>query len=343
MAKRGIADGVDYKSLLDHVFGLLRVQRCLVAEEILRLREARDRGRGGHEGHGALDGGGRQPREVPQAKDVKKMNELNNLLTIVIPVKNEEINLPACLENIKAFTHVVVVDSESTDRTLEIAAEYEREVVHFKWNGLFPKKRNWLLRNYKFKTTWVMFLDADERITEGWLKEAEIKLCNSPANVDAWICYYDNWFMNRMLRHGDVMRKTAILRIGHGEYEHIEENNWSSLDMEIHEHLQVKGRIAKIRARLEHHDKRSLESYHKKHDEYANWEANRYKALKGDFSPLTRRQKIKYNLIGRPWFGFVYFFVCFILKCGFLDGRPGYVFALEKMRYFRNIWRKLDK
>lgn len=66
MAKRGIADGVDYKSLLDHMFGLLRVQRCLVAEEILRLREARGGWRGGHEGRGALDGGGRKSREVPQ-------------------------------------------------------------------------------------------------------------------------------------------------------------------------------------------------------------------------------------------------------------------------------------
>lgn len=266
---------------------------------------------------------------------------MNDLLTIVIPVKNEEKNLPGCLENIKAFGNVIIVDSGSTDRTLGIAAEFGREVVQFKWNGQFPKKRNWVLRNYEFKTPWVMFLDADERITEGWLKEAEDKLRAAPSDVDAFICYYDNWFMDRMLRYGDVMRKTAILRVGCGEYERIEENNWSKLDMEIHEHLHVKGRIDEIRARLEHHDKRSLENYYAKHEEYANWEANRYKALKGDFSKLTDRQRTKYNLIKKWWFGFAYFCACYFLKRGFLDGKAGYEFARGKWRYFRKIRGKI--
>ncbi len=96
---------------------------------------------------------------------------MNDLLTIVIPVKNEEKNLSMCLENIKAFGNVIVVDSGSTDRTLEIAAEFGREVVQFRWNGQFPKKRNWVLRNYEFKTPWVMFLDADERIISAFCEE----------------------------------------------------------------------------------------------------------------------------------------------------------------------------
>ena len=267
---------------------------------------------------------------------------MNDLLTIVIPVKNEEKNHPMCLENIKAFGNVIVVDSGSTDRTLEIAAEFGRKVVQFRWNGQFPKKRNWVLRNYEFKTPWVMFLDADERITEGWLKEAEDKLRAAPSDVDAFICYYDNWFMDRLLRHGDVMRKTAILRVGHGEYERIEENNWSKLDMEIHEHLHVNGRIDEIRARLEHHDKRSLENYYAKHEEYANWEANRYKALNGDFSKLTDRQRTKYNLIKKWWFGFAYFCACYFLKRGFLDGKAGYEFARGKWRYFKKIRGKIS-
>lgn len=268
-------------------------------------------------------------------------SDILEFVTILIPVKNEEKNLPGCLENIKAFRNVVIVDSGSTDRTLEIAAEFGREVVQFRWNGQFPKKRNWVLRNYEFKTPWVMFLDADERITEGWLKEAEDKLKAASSDVDAFICYYDNWFMGRMLRHGDVMRKTAILRVGRGEYERIEENNWSNLDMEIHEHLHVNGRIDEIKARLEHHDKRSLENYYAKHEEYANWEANRYKALKGDFSKLTDRQKMKYNLIKKWWFGFTYFCACYFLKRGFLDGKAGFVFARGKWRYFANIRRRI--
>ena len=264
---------------------------------------------------------------------------LNKLLTVVIPVKNEDRNLPGCLENVKSFEHVVVVDSGSSDRTLEVAERFGRDVVQFKWNGKFPNKRNWILRTYKFKTPWVIFLDADERLTTRFYEELENVLQNTKCN--AFICFYDNWFMGRMLRHGDVMRKTAILRLGAGEYEKIDEHGWSSLDMEVHEHIQVEGEIGVIRARLEHHDKRSLEDYYKKHDEYANWEANRYKSLKGDFSKLTKRQQLKYSLIRMRWFGFAYFCACYFLKLGFLDGKPGYIFALGKWRYFSNIRCKI--
>ena len=264
---------------------------------------------------------------------------MNELLTIVVPVKNEERNLSACLENIRVFEQVIVVDSGSTDRTVGIAAEFGREVVQFKWNGEFPKKRNWILRNYRFKTPWVMFLDADERLTPGFCEELARVLPTTKCS--AFVCFYDNWFMGRMLRHGDVMRKTAILRIGAGEYEKIDEHGWSNLDMEIHEHLQVKGEVGVIKARLEHHDMRSLDSYYKKHEEYANWEVNRYKALGGDFSKLTRRQRVKYGLIRRWWFGFAYFCACYFIKGGFLDGKSGYVFAIGKWKYFASIRRKI--
>lgn len=269
------------------------------------------------------------------------MNQLNSLLTIIVPVKNEEKNLPKCFENLEPFSHVILVDSESTDKTLEIAKRYNREVIQFKWNGKFPKKRNWILRNYHFETPWVLFLDADELITKEWTVEVEEKLTNASNEINAWICYYNNWFMGRMLKYGDVMRKTAILRVGYGEYERIEEDNWSNLDMEIHEHLQISGKIGKISARLEHHDRRSLESYYAKHEEYANWEANRYKALNGDYSKLTDRQRTKYNLIRKWWFGFAYFCACYFLKRGFLDGKAGYEFARGKWRYFRKIRRKI--
>ena len=278
------------------------------------------------------------------------MNTLNQLLTIVIPVKNEEINLPGCLENVKSFEHVVIVDSGSVDRTLDIAQQFDREVVQFKWDGKFPKKRNWFLRNYTFKTPWCLFLDADERITEKWLCEAEKVLAEAlDSSIDAFICYYDNWFMGRVLRHGDAMRKTAILRIGAGEYERIEENAWSKLDMEIHEHLVVKGNTEKIVARLEHYDKRSLESHWKKHEQYAAWECNRYFALldqKGSISTstqLTKRQKIKYGLIKRWFFPWLYFCVSYFCKCGFLDGWAGLRFALLKVKYFSFVRDKISK
>lgn len=270
-------------------------------------------------------------------------SKINELLTVVIPVLNEERNLAGCLENLEGLEHVIVVDSASTDSTGAIAAAAGREVVQFRWDGKFPKKRNWVLRNYSFKTPWVMFLDADERLTEVFVSEVAATLPTT--RHSAFVCFYDNWFMGRLLRHGDMMRKTAILRVGAGEYERIEEEGWSRLDMEIHEHLQVSGTIGAIAARLEHHDHRSLESYYAKHEEYAKWEAARYRKLmegggaKG--SALTARQKLKYGLLTRWWFAAAYFAVTYVIKFGFLDGRAGFVFACGKYRYFRSIRSKI--
>ena len=302
------------------------------------------------------------------------MTKLEDILTVVIPVKNEERNLPGCLENVREFAHVVLVDSGSNDKTREIFDGFREqvsgfkfqvsgegrqggwEVVDFKWDGKFPKKRNWVLRNYKFKTPWVLFLDADERVTGGWKREAEALLVSSEAaQYDVIKCFYDNWFMGRLLRHGDTMQKTAMVRVGAAEYEKIDEDNWSSLDMEIHEHLQSKGtgggfqganREGEIRARMEHHDKRSFESHVAKHREYAKWEANRYRQLMAHperWDALTSRQKVKYRHLAKWWLAPAYFAVCYIRKLGFLDGYAGLRFALFKAWYFARVRREIGR
>ena len=291
------------------------------------------------------------PARVIRTREVRPPE---SLLTFVIPVKNEEINLPGCLECLKDQPHVVVVDSGSTDRTPAIAAEYGREVVDFKWNGRYPKKRNWLLEHYAFKTPWVMFIDADERVTEDWVSEVNrmlkeqsnnrtIEQPNNSSRLDAFVCYYDNFFLGRLLKHGDVMHKTAILRLGAGSYEQVrDEQAWSKLDMEIHEQLVVEGRIGEIKARLQHYDRRSLARYLVKHEDYAKWEANRYHALTDEQRRLlTPRQTMKYRYVPKWWFGLAYFLVSYVFKLGFLDGLPGFWFAWLKMKYFRNVRRKI--
>lgn len=255
------------------------------------------------------------------------LDELNKLLTVVIPVKNEEKNLPECLESVKDLEHVVVVDSGSTDSTCDIAARYGREVVQFKWNGQFPKKRNWMLRNYKFETPWVMFLDADERVTPAFVDELSRTLPGT-RHVVFYVCL-NNWFMGRLLKHGKVPRKTAVVKLGHGEYEHIEENSWSILDMEVHEHMIADGTIGTIKARLEHYDKRSLSSYYEKHNQYSDWSSHRTLAIK-NYSALPWWQRLKYRLMFSKFLPYIYFLYTYIWHLGFLDGEAGYYFALAK-------------
>ena len=268
-------------------------------------------------------------------------NQLDNLLTVIIPVKNEEKNLPDCLESVKELEHVVVVDSGSTDATCDIALRYGREVVQFRWDGKFPKKRNWILRNYSFKTPWVFFLDADERPSKKQLDELSDVLPVTKHN--ALIMYMDNWFMGRILKHGDHPRKTNVLRLGTGEYEMIAENHWSNMDMEVNEHIIVSGTMGFLRNHLEHYDKRTLASYYQKHNEYSSWEANRFMAMsKESFKKQTIRQKIKYGLIYKNrFFPFLYFLYSYLFKGGIWDGKPGFFFTINRMFYFYQIQAKI--
>ena len=266
------------------------------------------------------------------------MLELGELITVVIPVYNEERNLPGCLKSLEGFPLKVAVDSGSTDSTAEIARAGGCEILSFEWNGHFPKKRNWALQTFHFKTPWVLFMDADERMTPAVAKELALTLPST--THDCFRLTFDNWFMGRMLRHGDPMRKTALLRIGKGAYERIEEDAWSNLPMEMHEHIVTEGTTGDIRARMEHHDRRSLSNYYSKHCDYADWEARRFLALKGT-AHLTARARLKYRLIRNKMFPFLYFMASYIFRLGFLDGAPGFYFAVNKLSYFYQIQAKI--
>ncbi|MEI7861704.1 MAG: glycosyltransferase family 2 protein [Planctomycetota bacterium] len=265
-------------------------------------------------------------------------------VTVCIPVLNEERNLPRCLEALgDSFAEIVVVDSGSRDRTREIATAAGATVLEFHWNGSFPKKRNWFLRNHTFTTPWVLFLDADELVTPAFLEELRAALPTGD-RVGYWISF-NNWFMGKPLRHGDIFRKLALIRHGSGEYERFPEQWWSHLDMEVHEHPVLEGPIGELKARLEHHDFRGIEHSIDKHNQYSTWEANRFLWLREagpeHWTQLTTRQRFKYRYLDRFWLGWAYFLVGYIAKRGFLDGRVGWTFAAMKMRYFQDVRLKI--
>ena len=144
-----------------------------------------------------------------------------NNITIVIPVKNEAKNLLRCIEAVRSMGPVVVVDSGSTDDTQAVAQAAGAEVLDFEWDGQFPKKRNWTLRNYDFKTKWVLFLDADEFVSPEFIQEVQAAI-QSTEHAGFWL-NFSNFFMDQELRGGDAFRKLALFRVGAGEYEKIDE------------------------------------------------------------------------------------------------------------------------
>jgi glycosyltransferase involved in cell wall biosynthesis len=263
-------------------------------------------------------------------------------ITVVVPVRNEELNLPECLATLDGFAEIVVVDSTSTDRTVDIAKAEGATVLNFRWTGGFPKKRNWVLKTFAFKTEWVLFLDADERLTPAF-KAAVASVVGQTEHVGFWL-QYRNHFMGRVLHHGVLQRKLALFRVGSGYYERIDDPGWSSLDMEVHEHPVLNGRVGEIAEPIEHKDFRGLHHFVDRHNEYSSWEAHRYIALINDpvvWDCLTPRQKMKYRNLRRWWYAPAYFMATYFWKQGFLDGGPGFIHAMFKFAYFFEIRAKI--
>src|ERR1700730_7676855 len=94
-------------------------------------------------------------------------------VTVVIPTRNEARHLVPCLSAIRRFSEIYVVDSESTDSTVEVARAFGAKVVQFHYHGGWPKKRQWALDSLPFENEWVLLLDADEVVTPGLAHEIE--------------------------------------------------------------------------------------------------------------------------------------------------------------------------
>jgi glycosyltransferase involved in cell wall biosynthesis len=260
-------------------------------------------------------------------------------VSVIIPVKNEEKNLSVCLSRLKGFSQVIVIDSSSKDNTCKIVQEAGVELVQFEWNGKFPKKRNWALRNCEISNEWVLFLDADEYIDEKFKRELK-NVIQNPSCHGYWV-YYENNFLGKTIRHGDRMKKLPLFRRGKGEYEKINDDMLTHLDMEIHEHPIISGQAGVMKSSIEHNDYKGIEAYISRHNHYSTWEAYRYYSAKQNWALLTLRQKVKYSLLNTWLIGPLYFIYSYIIKFGFLDGTPGLSLAVMKCSYLWNIKIKI--
>lgn len=259
-------------------------------------------------------------------------------VTVVIPAKNEEENLRTCLDGLKRFQQVVVIDSCSTDGTADIARNWGAELIEFTWNGKFPKKRNWYLMNFRPECEWVLFLDADEVVTEDFVDQISVSI--ERPDIEAYWLRYTNHFLGRALRYGDPQRKLALFKHGSAFYERIDEVEWSHLDMEVHEHPIIEGLVGEIQAKIDHCDFRGLPHFIKRHVEYALWESRRALSVRRrteEWRALTSRQRAKYRSLDKWWFPAAYFAYSYLFRLGFLDGRAGLAYAICKAWYFYTI------
>ncbi|PZO18691.1 MAG: glycosyltransferase [Leptolyngbya foveolarum] len=276
-------------------------------------------------------------------------------VSVLIPAKNEEENLPACLASVAAADEVFVVDSQSGDRSIEISESLGANVVQFHFNGRWPKKKNWALDQLPFRNEWVLIVDCDERITpESWAEIAEV--IQNP-DLDGYYINRRVFFLGKWIRHGGKYPdwNLRLFRHAKGRYENLNtEDIRNTGDNEVHEHVMIPHeKVGYLKADMLHEDFRDLYHWLARHNRYSNWEARVYYNLlagMGDggtiganlFGDSVQRKrflkKIWVRLPFRPLLRFVLFY---FIQLGFLDGYAGYVYARLLSQYEYQIGVKL--
>lgn len=263
-------------------------------------------------------------------------------VTIIILTKNEEINLPDCLDSIKGFaSRIIVVDSGSTDNTVNIAKNYSCEVFEHSFVN-YAKQFNWALDNCNITTKWSFRLDADERLTPNLVDELTQIMKDHDSDdingvtMEAWL-----YFMGRKIKHGGAQkRKLMMFKTGIGRIE----------DREMDEHtILLAGRSISAKNRFIHYDFKSMDFWINKLNWYATRETQDYFDFrsgknaaigsKNDKSVSKLRNKkfglyYKFPLFFRCWIVFViYYFFHF----GFLDGKEGFIYHWTYHRWYRTL------
>jgi len=225
-------------------------------------------------------------------------------VSIVIVTKNEEANIEAALDSVKDAAEIVVIDSFSSDRTVEICRKYTDKVFRKEWEGYARQKQAAV---DLAADPWVFILDADERFTPEL--KAEIINAIEENRHDGFYVPRKNFFMGRWIRHGG-WSPDYTLRLFRKNAGRVE-------DREVHEKVVVNGSVSYLKNPLVHYTYNSVSDYLKRLDSYSTLAAKELK--KTGVTPNAL------DFLIRPPFTFI---KMFFFRLGFLDGRYGLVLAV---------------
>jgi glycosyltransferase involved in cell wall biosynthesis len=287
-----------------------------------------------------------EPESTVLAADVARTLPAVTLpISVIVPVRNEGRNLQRCLESLRGAGEVYVIDSQSTDDSVEIARTCGSRVIQFYYRGGWPKKRQWALDMLPLQYEWVLLLDADESLTPALADEIKAAIRNP--TIDGYYIGLDMFFLGRRLRHsGASFYKLSLFRHGKGCFECRAQRQDSSMcDMEVHEHVVVNGRTRILKERLIHRNVESLSRYIQKHNEYSNWEAQVWRESEKQHAELPakllgtqaeRRRWIRKKFFALPGSSRLFMFYKYVLRLGFLDGVPGLIYCgMQGIQFFQ--------
>ena len=238
-----------------------------------------------------------------------------NKVSVILICQDEESRIRSCLESVSWADEIVVVDSGSTDKTLEIAREYTRNIhIQSDWQGFGPQKR---FAEEQASHDWIFSIDADEIVSE----ELKRGIIDALKKTDERAVYRVNRltsFCGKMIRHSG-WHPDWIVRLYNKKHYHFN-------DEIVHEQVACKGaKATNLPGYLYHNTLESLDDYIDKRNRYARaWAENRLK--KGRSASI-------FDIVTRPPFAFVKHY---FLKLGFLDGFQGFLISVIQAQYTFN-------
>jgi glycosyltransferase involved in cell wall biosynthesis len=263
-------------------------------------------------------------------------------LTAIVLTKNEELNIADCLKSIQSLAkRIVVVDSFSTDRTVEIAKEHGADVYQHEFIN-YSKQFLYGLNETGIDTKWILRIDADERLTDASRAEVEA-LCekNMDTDVNGIILRFEVTFLGKKLRHGGIypFRKMLVFKRGIGTIE----------DRYMDEHIVIsEGRTVEVKNDSEHHDFKDLAYFIQKHNWYSSREVLDYiqntELQNEDGKALNHKagvkRWIKFHIYYKLPMGVrahLYYWYRYYIKLGFLDGKEGKIYAFMQAYWYRYL------
>ncbi|MGH9821896.1 MAG: glycosyltransferase family 2 protein [Blastocatellia bacterium] len=267
-------------------------------------------------------------------------------LCLVILTMDEERNIAACLESLRgAAIKILVVDSGSTDRTVEIAKAHGAQTVFHKFET-HAKQWEWALANLPISAEWVLGLDADQRVTPELLEEISAFI-NGPAAKDSQIAgaYIKRRqvFRGKSIRHGGYYPK-YLLKLFRADSVSVDPTDL------VDHHFRVDGLAVKLKHDIteDNQNEADISVWIAKHNKYARLQARedytreiglKTAAAKGRFfgSPDERVLRLKYLWNRLPLFvrPFLYFTYRYFFRLGFLDGKQGFIFHFMQAFWYR--------
>ena len=263
-------------------------------------------------------------------------------LTVLILTRNEEPHIARCLASVADIaTRCVVVDSGSTDRTVEIAAAAGAQVLYNAWVN-YATQMNWGIDRIGPGAGWIMRLDADEIVSDELRAQIAAGLADLPDRIDGVYVSRYMTFQGRLMRHGGLfpVRVLRLFRQGRGRCE----MRW------MDEHIVVTGQTADLPGHITDDNRNGLTWWTDKHNGYASREVVDLLNLEYGFMPHEtvadlrqgRQAGVKrwvketlYARFPRGLRALVYFLYRYILRLGFLDGREGTAFHVLQGFWYR--------